>query len=86
MPVGNKLHIKTIKVNQNISFFLFIYLTLGTLDELVPAFIKSRAATVSEQTVEVWRQSELSLYRFFGGDRKVDTIPVFRDAAIPVAV
>ena len=36
----------------------------GTLDELVPAFIKSRAATVSKQTVEVWHQSELSLYRF----------------------
>ena len=47
---------------------------VGSLEELVPAFIKSRAATVSEQTVEVWRQSELSLYRFFGGDRRVDTI------------
>ena len=47
---------------------------VGTLEELVPAFIMSRAATVSEQTIEVWRQSEISLYRFFGGDRRVDTI------------
>ena len=47
---------------------------VGTLGEQVPAFIKSRAATVSKQTIEVWGQSEESLYRFFGKDRKVDTI------------
>jgi len=47
---------------------------VGTLQELVPAFIKSRAATVSEQTIEVWHQSERSLYRFFGEERRVDMI------------
>lgn len=47
---------------------------IGTLKELIPRIIEKRAATVSTQTIEIWRQAERSLYEHFGEDRKVDTI------------
>jgi len=47
---------------------------VGTLGEVIPTIIANRAATVSEQTIEIWKQSEESLYRFFGKDRRVGTI------------
>ena len=45
-----------------------------TLGDIIPKLIKSRAATVSEQTIEIWEQSKKSLYRYFGQDKRVDTI------------
>ena len=46
----------------------------GTLGERIPELIKSRAATVSPQTIEVWGQSEKSLYQYFGKDKRIDAI------------
>ena len=46
----------------------------GTLGEVIPKLINSRAKTVSAQSVEIWNQSKKSLFRFFGEGRHVDTI------------
>lgn len=45
-----------------------------TLGECIPKLIESRAPSVSGQTIEIWRQAEESLYRYFGKDKKVDAI------------
>ena len=46
----------------------------ATLGEYIPKLIKSRAKTVSSQTIEIWEQSKKSLYCYFGEDKKVDAI------------
>jgi integrase len=48
--------------------------TVPTLGECIPKIIMSRAPTVSGQTIEIWRQSEKSLYQYFKKDKKVDSI------------
>jgi len=56
--------------------------TVPTLGECIPKIIASRAPTVSGQTLEIWGQSEKSLYTFFGQgkgedkgkERRVDNI------------
>ena len=53
--------------------------TVPTLGECIPKIIASRAPTVSGQTLEIWRQSEKSLYMFFGqgkGEEKEKRVDV----------
>ena len=47
---------------------------VATLAEIIPLLIKSRAKTVSTQTIEIWEQAERSLYTYFGEDKRVDAI------------
>ena len=49
---------------------------VGTLGEMIPKIIKEKSiiAGAKPATVEIWGQSEVSLYRYFGEDRRVDTI------------
>ena len=47
---------------------------VGTLGEVIPAIIKDKSIGTKPATIEIWEQSEESLYRYFGGDRRVDTI------------
>lgn len=47
---------------------------IGTLEEVIPQIIKERSLDAKPATVEIWRQSESSLYRFFGEDRRIDQI------------
>jgi len=47
---------------------------VSTLGECIPKLIKARASTVNGQTIEIWQQSERSLYMFFGEDKKISTI------------
>ena len=48
---------------------------VGTLGEMIPIIIKEKTTiTTKPATVEIWQQSEKSLYRYFGKDRRIDTI------------
>ena len=48
---------------------------VGTLREMLPNIIKEKSVGNSPATAEIYGQAEESLYRFFGEDRSVDTIP-----------
>jgi len=47
---------------------------VGTLGEVIPAIIKDQSIDAKQATVEVWKQAEAGLYRYFGKDRRIDTI------------
>ncbi len=49
-------------------------MAVGTLGEVIPQIIEEKAIDAKPATVEIWRQSESSLYRFFGEDRRIDQI------------
>ena len=47
---------------------------IGTLGEMIPKIIEEKSADTKQATIDVYRQSEKSLYRYFGEDRRVDQI------------
>ena len=47
---------------------------VGTLGEVIPEVIKEKSTDAKPATIEIWGQSERSLYQFFGKDRRIDTI------------
>jgi len=47
---------------------------VGTLGEVIPAIITDKSIGAKPATIEIWGQSEESLYRYFGKDRQVDKI------------
>ena len=47
---------------------------IGTLCEMIPKVIKEKSVDVKPATLEIFGQSERSLYRYFGEDKRVDQI------------
>ena len=47
---------------------------IGTLIEVIPKIIKEKSIEAKPATIEIWRQSEKSLYLHFGENRRVDKI------------
>ena len=47
---------------------------VGTLGEVIPKVVKEKSIDAKQTTIEVYKQSERSLYRYFGKDRKVNQI------------
>ena len=47
---------------------------VGTLGEVIPEVIKEKSIDAKPATIEIWEQAEESLYRYFGKDRRIDTI------------
>ena len=47
---------------------------VGTLGEMLPNIIKEKAIGNTKATADIYGQAEASLYKYFGEDRKVDTV------------
>ena len=47
---------------------------VGTLGEAIPDIIKKKSSDAKPATIQIYEQSERSLYQYFGKDRKVNTI------------
>ena len=47
---------------------------IGTLGEVIPKIIKEQSIGIKPSTRSVYGQAEKSLYRFFGQERRIDTI------------
>ena len=47
---------------------------VGTLGEVIPKIIKEKSIDAKPATIEIYEQSERSLYQYFGEDRQVNRI------------